>query len=215
MALMFAIGSFGCVATIVRLQTLLSFGTSIDPTWDYVPVTQWTELELAAGFLCVSLPSIRILLVRIVPGRLKEFFGQISSSSNKGNSTPKQKPPQKEWKRPDSWMGLPTDVEDSAIRTEQRKSFMSTMWTRNSGTNFTNNTRRASENTQNRPMELLTVPNSTNPSARQSWNSARSGNGRDGGLPAIGCLPEGNFSDLVLVEGNNGDRERSIVDDHA
>ena len=47
---MFAIGTFGCIATIVRLHTLTKFNISVDPTWDYVPVTIWTELELAAGF---------------------------------------------------------------------------------------------------------------------------------------------------------------------
>ncbi|KAJ4335632.1 hypothetical protein N0V87_006026 [Didymella glomerata] len=59
---MFVIGTFGCIATIMRLPSLSTFKISIDPSWDYVPITVWTELELAAGFLCVSLPSIRMLL---------------------------------------------------------------------------------------------------------------------------------------------------------
>ncbi|KAH8882369.1 hypothetical protein GQ53DRAFT_665803 [Thozetella sp. PMI_491] len=59
---MFAIGGIGLVATVIRLQTLLVFGSSIDPTSDYVPVLYWTSVELAAGIICSSLPAIRKLV---------------------------------------------------------------------------------------------------------------------------------------------------------
>ncbi|KAL8381963.1 hypothetical protein RB595_005969 [Gaeumannomyces hyphopodioides] len=58
---MFGVGGLGCIATIVRLSTLEGFGDSIDPTWDYVPVTYWTSIELAAGFVVSSMPAIRTL----------------------------------------------------------------------------------------------------------------------------------------------------------
>ncbi|KAF1960294.1 hypothetical protein CC80DRAFT_383297, partial [Byssothecium circinans] len=64
---MFGIGTLGCIATIVRLHTLVILKSTIDPTWDYVPVTVWTEIELACCFVCVSLPAIRVLLLRIMP----------------------------------------------------------------------------------------------------------------------------------------------------
>jgi hypothetical protein len=38
-AVMFSVGSFGCIITILRLHTLTTFKVSIDPTWDYVPTT--------------------------------------------------------------------------------------------------------------------------------------------------------------------------------
>ncbi|KAH7353624.1 integral membrane protein [Plectosphaerella cucumerina] len=59
---MFAIGGFGLIATVLRLQTLLVFGNSLDPTFDYVPVLLWTTAELAAGIVCTCLPAIRKLL---------------------------------------------------------------------------------------------------------------------------------------------------------
>lgn len=117
--LMFAFGTFGCVATIIRLRTLLSFRISLDPTWDYVPVTIWTELELAAGFVCVSMPSIRILIMKAVPVRVREFLSHVTHSSrsrsrsrsrSKSSSKPSQ---QREWKKPSSWMNLSHDVKDS------------------------------------------------------------------------------------------------------
>lgn len=63
---MFSIGSLGCIATIVRFHTLTQFRISVDPTWDYVSATVWTEIELAAISICVSLPSIRVLVSKML-----------------------------------------------------------------------------------------------------------------------------------------------------
>lgn len=62
--LMFAVGSIGLLATIIRLRTLSVFGTLDDPTFDYIPVVYWTTIELAAGIIASCMPSIRILLER-------------------------------------------------------------------------------------------------------------------------------------------------------
>ncbi|KAF1954364.1 hypothetical protein CC80DRAFT_369139, partial [Byssothecium circinans] len=64
---MFAIGTFGCLTTFLRRHTLLEFKITVDPTWDYVPVMNWTALELPSGFVCVSLPAVRILFVHYIP----------------------------------------------------------------------------------------------------------------------------------------------------
>ncbi|POS73388.1 CFEM domain-containing protein [Diaporthe helianthi] len=55
---MFALGGIGLVATIVRLQTLRDFGTTPDPSWEWVPVVYWTSVELAAGIIASCLPAI-------------------------------------------------------------------------------------------------------------------------------------------------------------
>ncbi|KAF2708615.1 hypothetical protein K504DRAFT_335103, partial [Pleomassaria siparia CBS 279.74] len=80
---MFAVGTFGFITTILRLHTLLLFRISIDPTWDYVPVTIWTELELGSGFVCVSLPTIRILFTMIFP---RNLLSSIMSRRNRSAS---------------------------------------------------------------------------------------------------------------------------------
>lgn len=72
---MFAVGSLGLIATIIRLNTLYVFGNLEDPTWDYVPVAYWTTVELAAGIICSCLPAVRILLER--------FFHVFQLSTNK------------------------------------------------------------------------------------------------------------------------------------
>jgi hypothetical protein len=147
---MFVIGTFGCIATIMRLPSLSTFKISIDPSWDYVPITIWTELELAAGFLCVSLPSIRMLLVRILPKRVKEFLSNIThpsrSRSSRRNPTPQQATPpqQRKWSKPKSWVDI--SAHSTNISTESsgrglepltlgsgvRGSFMSAFWNRSS-----------------------------------------------------------------------------------
>ncbi|CZR68219.1 uncharacterized protein PAC_18118 [Phialocephala subalpina] len=78
-AFMFAVGGFGCIVSIVRLQSLLVFGNSIDPTWDYVSVTIWTALELSAAMICSSMPALRSLMHQMVP---KFKFSLLSSRSS-------------------------------------------------------------------------------------------------------------------------------------
>ncbi|KUJ17812.1 uncharacterized protein LY89DRAFT_747710 [Mollisia scopiformis] len=81
---MFAVGGFGCIISIVRLQSLLVFGNSIDPTWDYVPVTIWTALELGSAMICSCMPALRTLFHRIFP-RIR--FSSSSSRSSASAST--------------------------------------------------------------------------------------------------------------------------------
>ncbi|KAF2014114.1 hypothetical protein BU24DRAFT_441763 [Aaosphaeria arxii CBS 175.79] len=99
---MFCIGTFGCITTIVRLHSLLTFKIGMDPTWDYVPVTIWTGLELGSGFVCVSLPSIRILLKMILPKRCLNFFTSIKSNSSRDQGLV-ENPSQKEYRRDGIW----------------------------------------------------------------------------------------------------------------
>ena len=141
---MFCIGTFGCVTTIMRLPALSTFKISIDPSWDYVSITIWTELELAAGFLCVSLPSIRMLIVRLLPKRVKEFLSNITHPSrSKSNPTPQQAVPieQRKWKKSNSWIDISannTNISDDSgkgielltLGSGVRGSFMSAFWNR-------------------------------------------------------------------------------------
>jgi hypothetical protein len=125
---MFAIGTFGCVVTIIRLQTLSTFKPATDPTWDYVPVTIWTELEFTAVFICVSLPFTRVLLTQLLPVRLKRLFTSITHSSKMSDSA-RENPdpllqPQKAWLKPSSWnwIDISTDADDGASGPGTQKS---------------------------------------------------------------------------------------------
>jgi hypothetical protein len=90
--LMFSVGTFGAVATIMRLPSLSTFKISIDPTWDYVAVTKWSQLELAAGILCLSLPSIRVIVAMVIPASLKEKLSMNTLTKAYGRSNSRSAP---------------------------------------------------------------------------------------------------------------------------
>lgn len=78
--------SSGCIISIIRLRSLLVFGTSIDPSWDYVPVVIWTVLELAAAIICSSLPALRTLVIHIYPKIASSFCSTDSTGNTSVNS---------------------------------------------------------------------------------------------------------------------------------
>lgn len=111
----------GCIATIVRLQSLLTFDTTMDPTWDYVPVTIWTEIEMACGYICVSLPAIRILMGRIFHtsllsslGRSRNTNDMISPQNSDPKPIAKAIPTPIKKKRQTIWMRLSAAVHKSS-----------------------------------------------------------------------------------------------------
>ncbi|KAH7128558.1 hypothetical protein B0J11DRAFT_273798 [Dendryphion nanum] len=218
--LMFAIGTFGAITTIIRLHTLLVFRISVDPTWDYVPVTIWTELELASGFVCVSLPAIRILLTMILPQRCLTFFASIASrssrnndSSEPGNDVERQQGGERKGL---SWLHIPTKSDDST-------SFGSSLWSRSGNRTKHNGSMRLESivdhmdindppppplppkdkppiKTRNNVQELsgpptsgdmLDVPRSN---SRQFCASCGDNGEYITALPRIGCLPDGSYS---------------------
>ncbi|CZS96317.1 uncharacterized protein RAG0_05695 [Rhynchosporium agropyri] len=56
--LVFTLGAFVCVASMIRLNSLHQFGRTSDPTWTNVPCTIWSAIELGVGLVCASIPAI-------------------------------------------------------------------------------------------------------------------------------------------------------------
>lgn len=65
--MMFTVGTFVTVVSILRLQSLVQFANSTNLTWDNLPVAMWSTVEINVGLICACMPSIRILLVRVFP----------------------------------------------------------------------------------------------------------------------------------------------------
>ena len=199
--LMFAVGTFGCIATIIRLHALLNFKVTLDPTWDYVIVTIWTELELAATAVCISLPSIRVLLVKILPKRVKSWLTSVTRSTrNRSGGTPKPAMPGS-WKQPSSWVEISHKGDDSNTSSKvSRKGEKS----RNQITATTSTTyhvrtsddsdERAAAKHDHDQVELLELETS----GRAAQPSARSSSSQNNHItalpppppPKIGCLPD-------------------------
>ncbi|KAH8725647.1 hypothetical protein GQ44DRAFT_615438 [Phaeosphaeriaceae sp. PMI808] len=241
---MFAIGTFGCIATFIRLRTLLTFRISIDPTWDYVPVTIWTEIELACGFVCVSLPQIRILIVRFLPSRVKELLSHITSRSrSRSHSNPAPNDQPREWNKPSSWANRSQEANDSGHGSGGGRS-LGSLWTRNSATPSTHRHMRIGsqrlesamsnytdadvavtrppyhdkrQDTKPGEVELLNIPKPSKSSGRNSLMSHASRDSRITALPPIsriGCLPEGSFSQLEVSKKPTNWARKWKKDDH-
>ncbi len=55
------------VMSIVRLQALVTFAQSSNPTWDNYPVSLWSTIEINVGIICTCMPTLRLMLVRAFP----------------------------------------------------------------------------------------------------------------------------------------------------
>ncbi|KAM5344589.1 hypothetical protein ACJ41O_013124 [Fusarium nematophilum] len=64
---MFIVGTFITIVSILRLQTLVTFGFSQNPTYDQYDIAIWSTIEIHVGLICASMPALRILLIRVFP----------------------------------------------------------------------------------------------------------------------------------------------------
>lgn len=55
------------VVSILRLQSLIYFAKSTNPTWDQWIVAWWSTIEVNVGMICTCLPTLRLILVRAAP----------------------------------------------------------------------------------------------------------------------------------------------------
>jgi hypothetical protein len=66
----FVMFSFGLIVTIVcilRLNTLITFGNSLNPTYDYTAAAIWSVVEAHVAIICACLPAAKKFLVKFVP----------------------------------------------------------------------------------------------------------------------------------------------------
>ncbi|KAG9188469.1 hypothetical protein G6011_02392 [Alternaria panax] len=94
-AVMFCVGTFVTVISILRLRSLVSFAASANPTWDQTDVINWSNIEINIGVICACLPALRVILVHLFPkilGTTKSTerpyyaYGSQSHGMNRGGS---------------------------------------------------------------------------------------------------------------------------------
>jgi hypothetical protein len=71
------ISSSVTVVSCLRLQSLVTFAASSNPTWDQVEVVNWSNIEVNVGIICACLPTLRVILVRMFP----KIMGTTKGSS--------------------------------------------------------------------------------------------------------------------------------------
>ncbi len=66
------------VMSIIRLQALVTFAKSSNPTWDNFPVSLWSTVEINVGIVCTCMPTLRLMLVRAIPalGAGSSYYGR-------------------------------------------------------------------------------------------------------------------------------------------
>jgi hypothetical protein len=66
-ALMFGVGTFVTVVSILRLSALVHFAQSSNASWEFYDVSVWSSIEICVGIMCACLPTMRLLLVKLFP----------------------------------------------------------------------------------------------------------------------------------------------------
>ncbi|KAG4443927.1 hypothetical protein IFR05_000567 [Cadophora sp. M221] len=80
--LLFCMGTFACVASIIRITQLKSL-TGYDISYQSVRSLNWSVIEVGTAIICASLSSLRPLAVRLLPS----FFSQFTNPTNNLSDT--------------------------------------------------------------------------------------------------------------------------------
>ncbi|TKX22297.1 hypothetical protein C1H76_5587 [Elsinoe australis] len=78
--LVFALGGFVCLTSILRLRALHDVTKSTDLTWENGPIAYWSSVEVNVGIICASLPTLKAFAMKFMPHLL-------NNSSNAGGAT--------------------------------------------------------------------------------------------------------------------------------
>ncbi|KAJ8115509.1 hypothetical protein OPT61_g2871 [Boeremia exigua] len=82
--LMFSVGAFVTVVSILRLRSLVHFANTTNMTWDYLEASLWSVIECQVGIICTCMPSIRLGLTRLFP----KILGSTNRSTAKDTGVP-------------------------------------------------------------------------------------------------------------------------------
>ncbi|KAK2603815.1 hypothetical protein QQS21_004017 [Conoideocrella luteorostrata] len=114
---MFLIGTFVTIVSILRLQTLIYFANSRNPTWDNWIIGWWSTIEVNVGMICTCMPTLRLILVRLAP---RIFSTNVSNNQSHGTHTAADR-----FTRNSNIMGYKqfelTSIETSAMEREKPK----------------------------------------------------------------------------------------------
>ncbi|KFY46047.1 hypothetical protein V495_02687 [Pseudogymnoascus sp. VKM F-4514 (FW-929)] len=90
--MMFSVGIFVTIVSVVRLRTFTKYANTTNLTQDYVELGYWSTIEVPVGVICACMPSIRALFRNVFPnifGTTQK--GQSSSGRLSTTLTPQSK----------------------------------------------------------------------------------------------------------------------------
>ncbi|OBT93162.1 hypothetical protein VE01_09232 [Pseudogymnoascus verrucosus] len=80
---LFALRSFACITSMIRLKYIIAYGTSVDVTYRNVDIVLWSVLEDYVAIICAGLMCFRPLVIRFLPSMLPTT--SLSESKNPGS----------------------------------------------------------------------------------------------------------------------------------
>ncbi|KAL4914977.1 hypothetical protein BDW62DRAFT_133980 [Aspergillus aurantiobrunneus] len=78
----FLLGSFVCIASLIRIYSMVPLKNDLDVTWIMGDVYLWSSVEPCIGILCACLPTLQPLIRRT----LKRIMGSSIAANRLGNS---------------------------------------------------------------------------------------------------------------------------------
>ncbi|KAL1987280.1 hypothetical protein VTN96DRAFT_4308 [Rasamsonia emersonii] len=84
--LMFCVGFFVTIVSVVRLHSMIQFANTENLTWDYVPIGYWSTIEVDVGVICACMPAMRSFLFHLFPSVFESTIRDASASYGVGHS---------------------------------------------------------------------------------------------------------------------------------
>lgn len=81
----FSMGTFSIICSIIRLKSLIEWGHTTNPTWDYNTIAVWSTIEGASTVICANMPQMAGPIKRC----WHRSFGKISLYATDKLSTTK------------------------------------------------------------------------------------------------------------------------------
>lgn len=95
--IVFALGGFTCIVSILRLQSLYVISQSTDVSWDNPLAAIWSSVEANTAIICSCLPTLRCIFPRLLRPQLSlsGLSRDENSNTNSGRGLPKLLPAMK------------------------------------------------------------------------------------------------------------------------
>ncbi|KAJ5528767.1 hypothetical protein N7527_002160 [Penicillium freii] len=94
-----SLGSFACIASIVRMVYIVKLYQSRDPSWDTFGISISSGIEIAVAIIAASIPATKPLMHRLFPRLVPSSTGDSHSASHRvhpsgsrSQSTPRRYP---------------------------------------------------------------------------------------------------------------------------
>ncbi|KAI6082213.1 hypothetical protein F4821DRAFT_219457 [Hypoxylon rubiginosum] len=105
LTMVFGLGFFACIASLVRLGMTDVMRSNLDMTWNVTRVCAWATIEVNVGIICSCLISLPAFLDRHLPGTVRSFAARVWTDAPRPTSTRTQQGTILLKGDPGSWFG--------------------------------------------------------------------------------------------------------------